>query len=248
MPQQGTVGHHVNRVGLVIAHWNAVHQNPTFDEHPVHVDRVGRKFPRLGHHRRVVQQHQSVGPVKSIEQHPSGIGFNVQFRDASAVSIADQQMGFVGPHEACRSAETGRHPFDLVAVHDVGFVSGNVRVNLPHHQQSDQQQHHGKELASHLKPPPVYSTFNDSGGRFMPKAVSLPASSVRTVDSRSVDRWSQFSGSVRPISASAPITATRAPRAMKPGVSSLSVVLTGSGSLPPSPTTTWPNISIAMWG
>ena len=104
VPQQRAVGHDVNRVGLVVSNGNAFNEDARFDVDSTFSDEVGGELAGLRHHGCTVQQDQSVGSVKAVEKHPPFVGLDVQFRDGTAVPVADQQVGVVGPHEARRAA------------------------------------------------------------------------------------------------------------------------------------------------
>ena len=90
-----------------------------------------------------------MGSVKAVEEQPPFVGLDVQFGDGTAVPVADQQMGVVGPHEARRAAQTGCYPIDLVAVNHGRFRTRGVRIDLPGHEQRDEKRHHGKQVPSH---------------------------------------------------------------------------------------------------
>ena len=90
-----------------------------------------------------------MGSVKAVEKHPPFVGLDVQFHNGTAVPVADQEVGVVGPHEARWAAQTGCYPVDLIAVDHGRFRARGVGIELSRHEQRDEKRHHGKQVPSH---------------------------------------------------------------------------------------------------
>ena len=100
--------------------------------------------------------------VKIIQKRAPLVSLNVQLGDLPSVSIAHEKMRGVGPNKTGWTPQLRSGLIHFIPFNHRWFQTGSIRIDLPYHEQGDDEHRRWKQVSAHVFLGHRCFCFNDS--------------------------------------------------------------------------------------
>ncbi len=100
--------------------------------------------------------------VKTVQECASLVGLNVQLRDLTSIPVTNEEVRRVGPYKTGWASQLRSGLIHFIPFNHRWFQTGSIRIDLPYHEQGDDEHRRWKQVSAHLFLGHRCFCFNDS--------------------------------------------------------------------------------------